>query len=117
MKSTYEKEKEGCRKRKSVEGRMETDMALSEFPAFTDNNANQPYNHVHMCYVKKLVAWTKRTRHLTTEKNKRIRLELLSEKKREEKQNEEGENEERSAYASSTSGRNATGKQSDIVCR
>lgn len=53
------------------------------------------------------------TRHLTTEKNKRIRLELLSEKK-EEKQSER-ENGERSAYASSTSGRNATGKQSDIV--
>lgn len=58
-----------------------------------------------------------RTRHLTTEKNKRIRLELLGEKKKEEKQSEEGENEERSAYASSTSGRNATGKQLDIVCR
>jgi len=53
MKSIYEKEKEGCRKRKSVEGRMETDMALSEFPAFTDNNANQPNSHVRMCYVKK----------------------------------------------------------------
>lgn len=61
---------------------------------------------------------TERTRHLTTEKNKRIRLELLGEKKKKkEKQNGEGANEERSAYASSTSGRNATGKQSDIVCR
>lgn len=60
---------------------------------------------------------TERTRHLTTEKNKRIHLELLGEKKKGEKQNGEGASEERSAYASSTSGRNATGKQSDIVRR
>jgi len=60
MKSTCEKEKEECRKCKSDEGRMETDMALSEFPVFADNNANQPSSHVRMCYVKKHVACTYR---------------------------------------------------------
>lgn len=53
MKNTDEKEKEGCRKCKSDEGRIETDMALSEFPAFVDNNARQSSSHVRMCYVKK----------------------------------------------------------------
>lgn len=41
---------------------METDMALSEFPAFADNNANQPSSHT-MCtcyYVKKRIACTYR---------------------------------------------------------
>lgn len=37
-----EQEKEGCRKYKGDEGSMETDTALSEFPAFADNNARQP---------------------------------------------------------------------------
>lgn len=32
---------------------METDMALSEFPAFADNNANQPSSHTMCtCYLK-----------------------------------------------------------------
>lgn len=43
-----EKEKEGCRKCKSDEGRMETDMALSEFPAFADKDASQPSSHVRV---------------------------------------------------------------------
>lgn len=54
-KSTDGKEKERCRKCKSDEGRIETDMALSEFPAFLDNNARQPNSHVRMCHVKKRV--------------------------------------------------------------
>lgn len=40
--SINEQEKEGCRKYKGDEGSMETDTALSEFPAFADNDANRP---------------------------------------------------------------------------
>ncbi|XP_050455963.1 uncharacterized protein LOC126853888 [Cataglyphis hispanica] len=109
-----EQEEEGCRKYTDDEGSMETDTALSEFPAFADNNARQPES------PRLILIEFERARHSMTEKNKRINLGLLDGKKKgkEEKQNGEGErNEERSAYASSTSGRNATGKQSDIVCR
>lgn len=50
------REKEECRKYKGVGGRMETDMTLSEFPAFADNNARRPSSRA-MRYIEKRIVY------------------------------------------------------------
>lgn len=51
-----ERERKEYRKYKGDEGRMKTDMALSEFPAFTDNNTSQPSSRV-VCHIEKLIVY------------------------------------------------------------
>lgn len=45
-KERRQKREEEYRKCKGDERGMETDMALSEFPAFADNNASQPSSRI-----------------------------------------------------------------------